>query len=283
MKDKIKSYGFVRGLRDGLPIGLGYFAVAFSLGLVAQKAGLTPLQGFIASFFNVASAGENALFNSIIEKASYIEVAIITFVVNARYFLMSCSLSQRFSSETKFIHRRGVGFGVTDEIFGISIAQEGKLNPLYNYGAIAIAVPLWSIGTSLGIIAGNILPVRVVSALSVALYGMFLAIIIPPAKKNMIIAIAVIVSFIASYICGIIPFVKELSGGTRTIILTVLISSIVAIIKPIDDKEANSEAKSDYKNDSDYAEESVCAEKSDCAEESVCEEKTEIPEKEEEK
>ena len=283
MKDKIKSYGFVRGLRDGLPIGLGYFAVAFSLGLVAQKAGLTPLQGFIASFFNVASAGENALFNSIIEKASYIEVAIITFVVNARYFLMSCSLSQRFSSETKFIHRLGVGFGVTDEIFGISIAQEGKLNPLYNYGAIAIAVPLWSIGTSLGIIAGNILPVRVVSALSVALYGMFLAIIIPPAKKNMIIAIAVIVSFIASYICGIIPFVKELSGGTRTIILTVLISSIVAIIKPIDDKEANSEAKSDYKNDSDYAEESVCAEKSDCAEESVCEEKTEIPEKEEEK
>ena len=283
MKDKIKSYGFVRGLRDGLPIGLGYFAVAFSMGIVAQKAGLTPLQGFIASFFNVASAGENALFNSIIEKASYIEVAIITFVVNARYFLMSCSLSQRFSSETKFIHRLGVGFGVTDEIFGISIAQEGKLNPLYNYGAIAIAVPLWSIGTSLGIIAGNILPVRVVSALSVALYGMFLAIIIPPAKKNMIIAIAVIVSFIASYICGIIPFVKELSGGTRTIILTVLISSIVAIIKPIDDKEANSEAKSDYKNDSDYAEESVCAEKSDCAEESVCEEKTEIPEKEEEK
>lgn len=277
MKDKIKSYGFVRGLRDGLPIGLGYFAVAFSLGIVAQKAGLTPLQGFIASFFNVASAGENALFNSIIEKASYIEVAIITFVVNARYFLMSCSLSQRFSSETKFIHRLGVGFGVTDEIFGISIAQEGKLNPLYNYGAIAIAVPLWSIGTSLGIIAGNILPVRVVSALSVALYGMFLAIIIPPAKKNVIIAIAVIVSFIASYICGNIPFVKELSGGTRTIILTVLISSIVAIIKPIDDKESNSDAKSDCENDSDYAE------KSDCAEESVCEEKTEISKKEEDK
>ena len=265
MKDKIKSYGFIRGLRDGLPIGLGYFAVAFSLGIVAQKAGLTPLQGFIASFFNVASAGENALFNSIIEKASYIEVAIITFVVNARYFLMSCSLSQRFSSETKFIHRLGVGFGVTDEIFGISIAQEGNLNPLYNYGAIAIAVPLWSIGTSLGIIAGNILPLRVVSALSVALYGMFLAIIIPPAKKNVIIAIAVIVSFIASYICGIIPFVKELSGGTRTIILTVLISSIVAIIKPIEDKEANSETKTEH------------------AEESECGEKTDISKKEEEK
>jgi len=261
MKDKIKSYAFIRGLRDGLPIGLGYFAVAFSLGIVAQKAGLTPLQGFIASFFNVASAGENALFNSILEHASYIEVAIITFVVNARYFLMSCSLSQRFSPETKFIHRLGVGFGVTDEIFGISIAQEGSLQPLYNYGAIAISVPLWSIGTSLGIIAGNILPVRVVSALSVALYGMFLAIIIPPAKKNRIIAIAVIVSFIASYMCGIIPGIKNLSGGTRTIILTVIISSIVAIIKPVEDASnpgsTNGTDKANDKNQTSKKEEEV--------------------------
>lgn len=231
----MKKNAFLEGLRDGLPIGLGYFAVAFSLGIVAQKAGLTAFQGFIASFFNVASAGENALFNSIIEHATYVEVAIITFVVNARYFLMSCALSQRFDPNTKFIHRLLVGFGVTDEIFGISIAREGYVNPLYNYGAIAISVPLWSIGTSLGIIAGNILPVRVVSALSVALYGMFIAIIIPPAKKNLIIAIAIVISFISSYLCGIIPYIKELSGGTRTIILTVLISTIIAIIKPIED------------------------------------------------
>lgn len=238
----MKKSVFLEGIRDGLPIGLGYFAVAFSLGIVAQKAGLNAFQGFIASFFNVASAGENALFNSIIEKATYFEVAIITFVVNARYFLMSCALSQHFDPKTKLIHRLLVGFGVTDEIFGISIARtkNSYVNPWYNYGAIIISVPLWSIGTSLGIIAGNILPVRVVSALSVALYGMFIAIIVPPAKENVVIAIAIAVSFLTSYICGIIPGIRELSGGTRTIILTVIISAIVAIIKPVKDDESAS-------------------------------------------
>lgn len=227
---------FWEGFRDGFPIGLGYFAVAFSLGIVAQNAGLNPIEGFIASFFNVASAGEYALFTSIQAKATYIEIAIITLVVNARYLLMSCALSQRLNPETKFIHRFLVGFGITDEIFGISIARPGYVNPLYNYGAIAISVPLWSLGTSLGIIAGNFLPVRVVSALSVALYGMFIAIIVPPAKKNIVIAIAVAVSFVLSYLCTIIPWIKNISGGTRTIILTVLISAVVAIIKPIKDE-----------------------------------------------
>lgn len=227
---------FWEGFRDGFPIGLGYFAVAFSLGIVAQNAGLNPIEGFIASFFNVASAGEYALFTSIQAKATYIEIAIITLVVNARYLLMSCALSQRFNPETKFIHRFLVGFGITDEIFGISIARPGYVNPLYNYGAIAISVPLWSLGTSLGIIAGNFLPARVVSALSVALYGMFIAIIVPPAKKNIVIAIAVAVSFVLSYLCTIIPWIKNISGGTRTIVLTVLISAVVAIIKPIKDE-----------------------------------------------
>ena len=257
MNVKMNKSVFLQGLRDGVPIGLGYFAVAFSLGIIAQKAGLTAFQGFIASFFNVASAGENALFNSMIEQATYVEVAIITFVVNARYFLMSCSLSQHFDPNTKFFHRLLVGFGITDEIFGISIAKarEGYVNPWYNYGAILISVPLWSLGTSLGIIAGNILPVRVVSALSVALYGMFIAIIIPPAKKNLVIAIAVAVSFISSYVCGIIPVVRELSGGTRTIILTIVISAIIAIIKPVEEgNTAENTGKSDDEGNSNKEE-----------------------------
>lgn len=239
----MKKNVFLEGLRDGLPIGLGYFAVAFSLGIVARNAGLDAVQGFIASFFNVASAGEYALFTSIAAKATYVEIAIITLVVNARYLLMSCALSQRFDENTPMIHRFLVGFGVTDEIFGITIGREGKINPVYNYGAIAIAVPLWSLGTSLGIIAGNWLPANVVSALSVALYGMFLAIIVPPAKKNIVIAIAVIVSFIASYCFTILPYVKELSGGTRTIIITVVISSILALLKPVKDEEKEGEAE----------------------------------------
>ena len=152
---------FFEGVRDGLPIGLGYFAVAFSLGIVAQAAGLSAVQGFIASFFNVASDGEYALFTSIQAGVSYVEVAVITLVVNARYLLMSCALSQKFSPDTKMIHRFGVGFGVTDEIFGITIGRGGYINPLYNYGAIAISVPLWSLGTALGIMAGNLLPLYI--------------------------------------------------------------------------------------------------------------------------
>ena len=227
-------------MRDGVPIGLGYFAVAFSLGIVARNAGLTPIQGFIASFFCVASAGEYALFTSIQQAVSFIEIAIITLVVNARYLLMSTALTQRFDPKTPLIHRFFIGFGVTDEIFGITIARPGYINPIYNYGALLVAIPLWSLGTSLGIIAGNFLPARVVSALSVALYGMFLAIIVPPAKKNLVIMISVLISFAASYACSVLPVVKDLSDGTRTIILTILISSVVAIIKPIkDDSETN--------------------------------------------
>lgn len=179
MKNKV----IIEGLRDGLPIGLGYFAVAFSLGIVARNAQVTPIQGFIASILNLASAGEYALFTSMAQKASFFEIALITLVINARYLLMSCALTQKFDEKTSLTHRLLVGFGVTDEIFGITIARKGTLNPYYNYGAILIAAPLWSLGTALGIWAGDLLPTNVVSALSVALYGMFLAVIVPPAKK----------------------------------------------------------------------------------------------------
>lgn len=241
MKNKV----FFEGMRDGLPIGLGYFAVSFSLGIVARNASLTPLQGFIASFFCVASAGEYALFTSMQTAASFIEIALITLVVNARYLLMSTALTQRFDPKTPLLHRFFIGFGVTDEIFGITIARPGYINPFYNYGALLVAIPLWSIGTSLGIIAGNFLPTRVVSALSVALYGMFLAIIVPPAKKNIVIMVSVLVSFAASFAFTKLPLVSQLSGSTRTIILTVVISSIVALIKPIPDDNNVSVIESD--------------------------------------
>ncbi len=226
---------FFNGIAAGLPIGFGYFAVAFSLGIIARKAGLSPLQGFFASVLNHASAGEYALYTSIEHAVSYVELAVITFVVNARYLLMSCSLSQKISPETAFVHRFFVGFGITDEIFGISIAQKGFLNPFYNYGAVLVALPLWSLGTALGIFAGNILPNIVVESLSVALYGMFIAIIIPAAKKDMTVLVAVIVSFALSFSFSVLPCVKSLSAGNRTIILTVVISAILAYLKPVEE------------------------------------------------
>ena len=221
------------GMRDGFPIALGYFAVSFSLGIAARNAGLTPMQGFWASLLNNASAGEYAAFTLIAAKATYWEVAVITLIANARYLLMSCALAQRFAPETPFFHRLIVGYDVTDEIFGITIARPGYLNPYYTYGAILLAAPAWAIGTALGIMAGNALPLRIVSALSVALYGMFLAIIIPPARKNRIVAGLVALSFALSFACEYLPGVAVLSSGTRTILLTVLISGAAAVLFPV--------------------------------------------------
>ena len=224
---------FCDGMKDGVPIALGYFAVSFSLGIAARNAGLNAFQGFLASLLNNASAGEYAAFTLIAANASYLEVALITLISNARYLLMSCSLAQRFAPGTPFWHRLLIAYDVTDELFGITIGKPGYLNPFYTYGAILLAAPAWSLGTALGIIAGNILPFRIVNALSVALYGMFLAIIIPPARKNKIIAALVAISFALSFAGSYVPVFSELSGGTRTILLTVGIAGAAAFFFPV--------------------------------------------------
>lgn len=230
---------FQKGVKDGIPIALGYFAVSFTLGITAKNAGLTALQAMLASFTLNASAGEFAGFTLIAAGASYLEVAIMEFVANARYLLMSCALSQKIPSDTPLLHRLIIGYDVTDEIFGISIAVPGKLNPFYTFGAIAIAVPGWSIGTYWGVVMGNILPANIVSALSVGLYGMFIAIIIPPARKSKIIAGIVAVSMAASFAFAKLPLVSNISSGVRTILLTVVISALAAYFFPVKEESSD--------------------------------------------
>ena len=137
----------VRGMRDGVPIGLGYLAVAFSLGIAARNAGLNAFQGFLVSLLNNASAGEYAGFTTIAADASYPEIAVVTLIANARYLLMSCSLSQKFAPGTPMRHRLLVGYDVTDELFGLAISCGGWLDPYYMYGAILVAAPSWAVGT----------------------------------------------------------------------------------------------------------------------------------------
>ncbi len=232
---------FYNGMRDGVPIALGYFAVAFSLGIVAKKAGLNPFQGFISSLLNHASAGEYAEFTVIMANAPYVEMAFVILVTNIRYLLMSCALSQKFDPDTSLFHRFLVGFGITDEIFGISIGRAGALNPYYNYGAMAIALPSWSLGTALGIVAGNILPVSIVSALSVALYGMFIAIIVPVSKTNKIVGGVVILSFLASFLVSRIPIFEKMSDSMKISLLTVLIAGLAAFFFPVKDEEEDAQ------------------------------------------
>ena len=236
-KEKEHKSAFLEGVRDGIPIALGYFAVAFSLGIAARNAGLTALQGFVASTLCVASAGEYALFTMIGAGATFLETAILTLITNARYFLMSCALSQRIDPKMRDIHRYTVGAVVTDEIFGITIARPGYLEPAYNYGAISVSVPGWAAGTALGIIMGNLLPANIVSALSVALYGMFLAIIIPPMKKDRAVALCVAGGFALSWLFNTLPALAAVSAGTRTILLTVAIASAAALLFPVKEGE----------------------------------------------
>ncbi|MGI6109326.1 MAG: AzlC family ABC transporter permease [Eubacteriaceae bacterium] len=228
---------FRQGMRDGIPIGLGYLAVSFSLGITAKNAGLNPFQSFLASLLCNASAGEYAGFTLIAAGATYVEMAVMTFIVNARYLLMSLAMSQRIKPGTSWIHRLVMSLDITDELFAIAISRPGYLNPNYTYGAVLVAAPFWAVGTALGCIAGELMPLRLVSAFSVALFGMFLAVIVPPARKNKVIAGLIAVCFAASWAATYLPGISSISSGTRTIILTVVISAAVAILFPKDDVE----------------------------------------------
>ena len=221
--EETKKQLFVRGMKDGIPIGLGYFAVSFTLGIAAKNAGMTALQAAVTSALINASAGEFIGFTLI--------------AANARYLLMSCALSQKISPSTGLLHRMLMGFYVTDEIFGVSVAQK-ELKPIYSYGVISMAAPGWTIGTFLGVLMGNILPLRVVSALSVALYGMFAAVFVPPAKENKVVAGLIVISFIASFIFNKAAVFAGISSGIKIIILTVIISLIAALLFPVENKSA---------------------------------------------
>ena len=232
---------YARGLKAGVPIGLGYLAVAFTLGIAANNAGLTAFQATLTSFLINASAGEFVGFTLIGAGASYLEVAIMELVANARYLLMSFSLSQKLSPKTGIGHRMLIGWYVTDEVFGVSISAPGYLNPFYTYGAISLACPGWAIGTCLGVIVGNILPASLVSALSVGLYGMFIAIFVPPSKTSKVIGGLVLVSMALSFAFNRIPVFDGISSGVKTIILTVAISAAAALLFPIREVKKDAE------------------------------------------
>lgn len=224
---------FRKGLRDGLPIGFGYFAVAFSLGIIASSAGLNAVEGFVGSFFTRASAGEYGVYSSIAIQASVAEVVLISVITNLRYLLMGASLTQKFHPDTPQWKRLLTACCITDEVFGISIAYKGYLAPSYTYAAMLVSGMMWAAGTATGIIVGGTLPVHIVSALSVALYGMFIAVIIPPSRKNHNILAAIVVSFLLSWLCANLPYVSELNSSMRIIILTILISAAMACIRPV--------------------------------------------------
>ena len=228
---------FFRGIRDGMPIALGYLAVSFTLGIAAKQAGFKPIQAMIMSLTSNASASEFSAMNLISSGAGYAEIAFTTLILNLRYILMSCAMSQKLDPETPIFHRFLIAYDITDEIFGVSIGVVGKLSPFYTYGLIMAAMPCWALGTYLGAIIGNILPNNIISAMNVALYGMFIAVIIPPAKSNKVIAMLIIISMTASSLFAYLPKLKGISSSISIIILTVVISFAAALIFPVEEKK----------------------------------------------
>ena len=226
----------MRGFRTGIPISLGYFAVAFALGIAARNAGISAAQSGVMSFGMLASAGEFAAVTLIGAGAGALEMITTTIIVNLRYFLMGCALSQKLDEHLPLIHRFLLSYCITDELFGACMAQEGKLKPVFAYSAALIAAVGWTAGTVAGVLAGNILPGWLVNALSVALYGMFLAVIIPAAGKSRVIAAVVAASMLSSYLFSILPVLRSISDGFRVILLTLLIAGGAAVLHPVEEE-----------------------------------------------
>ena len=232
---------FAYGLRNGIPICMGYFAVSFALGISARNAGMNSVQSFVMSLTMVASAGQFAAINLISAGAGIFEMITTSVIVNLRYFLMSCSLTQKLDPKNSPLHRFLLAYCMTDEIFGLSVSVDGFLDPRYTYGITAVSVSGWCAGTVLGVLMGNILPAWASNALGVAMYGMFLAIIIPPAKKNHFIGGLVGVSMFASWLFSVIPGLDDISSGFRVIILTIVIAGIAAALRPREEVEESAE------------------------------------------
>ena len=233
----MNQMNFKRGIQDGIPIGLGYFAVSFTFGMMAVSGGLTAWQAVLISLTNLTSAGQFAGLGIIVAGGSMWEMALTQLVINLRYCLMSFSLSQKLEKNISTGHRLAVAFGVTDEIFGVSASQEGRLSPWYNYGVMSMAIPGWTLGTLVGAVLGNVLPGFLVSALNVAIYGMFLAVIIPPAKKNKSVLGVVIGAMAISTVFAVVPVLNKVSSGFVIIITTLIVAGIAAYFCPIEEKE----------------------------------------------
>ena len=222
-----------KGFKDSIPICLGYIAVSFTFGIAARNTGLTTFQSSLMSATNYTSAGQFSAIGLIGASALYFEMAVTQLIINLRYCLMSCALSQKLNEKTPLVHKFIVAFGITDEIFGVSVCTEGKLNPFYIYGAMSAAMPGWVLGTFLGVISGDILSPRIISTLSVALYAMFIAVIIPPAKGNKVLAGLIILSMFLSFIFSKIRILSIISPGFKIIILTILIAGAATVLFPL--------------------------------------------------
>lgn len=227
---------FLHGMKHGIPIALGYLSVSFGFGIMAVRAGLSPLAAVIISVTNLTSAGQAAGVSIIAAGGSLFEMALTQFIINIRYSLMGLSLSQKLNEKFGIGHRMAVSYGITDEIFAVASAQPHDLSPSYMYGLIAAGFSGWTSGTFLGAVAGQIMPQPLTDAMGIVLYGMFIAIILPAArKKKSILSVIIIAAGLSVLMKYVFTFI---SSGFAIIISGVIASVIGALLFPVKDGEA---------------------------------------------
>ncbi len=238
MKKRNTGQEFVRGLHAGIPIGLGYLSVSFTFGIMAVSYGFTWWQALVISMTTVTSAGQFAGIGVMLYPGHYIEMLLSQLTINVRYSFMSISLSQKADRQFRGIYRWLLGFFMTDEIFAVAVTEDNVRRSFFA-GLSTIPYLGWSAGTLIGALLGNILPVRLMSALSLAIYGMFAAIVVPEMKRKREVVIVVLAAFAASCLFYYVPVLSRVSPGLAISICAVVAAAAGAVLFPVDaDKEA---------------------------------------------
>lgn len=221
-----------RGLLHGLPIALGYISVSFAFGIQATSLGLSPLQATLISLTNMTSAGQLAGLQLMATGAPLMEMALTQLTINLRYALMSLSLSQKLDGTMNTLHRLLLSFGNTDEVFAVASQQPGKIGRAYLYGLTNGPWLGWTLGTLLGALAGSVLPESVTNALGIAIYGMFIAIVLPPFRRQKEVRAVVIIAVALSCLMTLLPVLRFISDGFRIILCAVVASALGAWLMP---------------------------------------------------
>ena len=234
----MKLSDFKEGLAGGVPMALGYLSVSFAYGIMAASGGLDTFSAVMISMTNLTSAGQLAGTQLIFDMANYLQIAVTTLVINLRYMLMSMSLSQRVEPEMGTAQRMLVSFGITDEIFAVAYQREKAVNTSYMLGLISLPYVGWALGTFLGSAAGYILPEGLRSALGIAIYGMFVAIVIPQCRKSRPVLVVAAVAAVLSCCLKYIPVLSAVPLGWSIIICTVAASVLGALLYPVEEVEA---------------------------------------------
>ena len=233
----MKKQEFLDGIRDGIPICLGYFSVSMAFGLTAVLSGIPIWAAVVISLTNLTSAGQFAGMNLIAAQGALVEIGLTTLIINIRYFLMSISVSQKVEQKMSMKERMAVAFGITDEIFAVSMQRDHELTTAYMAGLILTPVLGWTGGTFVGAAATSLMPPILSNAFGIALYGMFIAIIVPPAREHKNVLFAVVLAVVASVACKYLPVVKNLSSGWTIILITVIVCMIAAWLFPVEESE----------------------------------------------